>query len=57
MFDSLKTVTGEYHAILLDHLNNEIKKKRLRVAKKKMFFHQDNAPPCASMKATIKLNE
>jgi len=40
-----RTVTGEYYAALLDKLNDEIKKKRPHMAKKKVLYHHDNARP------------
>lgn len=52
-----RTITGEYYAALLDRLNNEIKKKRPHMAKKKVLFHQDNAPAHTSMITMAKLNE
>lgn len=41
-----KTITGVYYAELLERFNVELKKKRprLAMAKKKVLFHQDNAP-------------
>ena len=42
---------------LLDRLSAEIKKKRLHMQKKKVLFHQDNAPCHKFMKTMIKLNE
>ena len=42
---------------LLDLLSAEIKKKRPHMQKKKVLFHQDNAPCHKSMKTMVKLNE
>lgn len=52
-----KTITGQYYASLLDRLNEEIKKNRPHLAKKKVLFHQDNAPAHSSAIATTKLFE
>jgi len=52
-----RTVTGEYYAELLDKLNDEIKKKRLHMAKKKVLYHHDNAPSHTSLKAMAKLDQ
>lgn len=52
-----KTITGEYYSSLLNRLNDVIKKKRPHLAKKKVLFHQDNAPAHKSMKAMAKFNE
>lgn len=35
---------AEYYTALLDRLNDKIKTKRPHLAKKKILFHQDNAP-------------
>lgn len=45
------------HRHLLDRLNAEIKKKRPHLAKKKVLFHQDNAPVHTCMKTMAKLHE
>ena len=42
---------------LLDRLSSEIKKKRLHKQKKKVLFHQDNAPCHKSIRTMVKLNE
>jgi len=52
-----RTVTGEYYAALFDKLNDEIKKKRLHMAKKKVLYHHDNAPSHTSLKAMAKLDQ
>jgi [histone H3]-lysine36 N-dimethyltransferase SETMAR len=41
----------------LERLNDEIKKKRPYLNKKKVQFLQDNAPVHLSIKTTAKLNE
>lgn len=52
-----KTINGEYYANLLQRLSDEIKKKRPHLAKKKVLFHQDNAPVHTSVIAVAKINE
>src|SRR5436190_22178427 len=52
-----KTINGEYYANLLQRLSDEIKKKRAHLAKKKVLFHQDNAPVHTSVIAVAKINE
>ena len=42
---------------LLDRLSAEIKKKRPHMQKKKVLFHQANAPCHKYMKTMVKLNE
>jgi hypothetical protein len=42
---------------LLERLNDEIEKKRPHLKKKKVLFHQDNAPCNKSIKITAKLHE
>ena len=39
------SITGEYYASLLDQLQEKIRTNRPHLAKKKILFHQDNAPP------------
>ena len=39
-FQRGKAINGEYYANLLQHLSDEIKKKRPHLAKKKVLFHQ-----------------
>ena len=53
-----KTINSDYKMALLDRLSAEIKKKRPRMQKKEMLFHQGNAS-ChhKSMKTMVKLNE
>ncbi|XP_011052032.1 PREDICTED: uncharacterized protein LOC105144677 [Acromyrmex echinatior] len=50
-----RTITGEYYAALLDKLNDEIKKKRPHMAKKKVLYHHDNTPSHTSLKAMVKI--
>lgn len=52
-----KTINSEYYMALLDRLSEEIKKKRPQTQKKKVLFHQDNAPCHKSAKTVVKLNE
>lgn len=52
-----KTINSEYYMALLDRLSEEIKNKRPHMQKKKVLFHQDNAPCHKSMKTMAKLNE
>ncbi|GFV66395.1 mariner Mos1 transposase [Trichonephila clavipes] len=52
-----KTIDGAYCANLLQRLNEEIKQKRPHLAKKKMLFHQDDAPTQKSVIAMTKINE
>jgi len=37
---SKQTINGDYYAVLLDRFNNILKKKRLHLAKKKVFFQR-----------------
>ena len=52
-----KTINGKYFANLSQSLSDEIKKKRLYSAKKKVLFHQDNAPVHTSIIAMAKIND
>lgn len=52
-----KTITGEYYASLLDKLKAEIARKRPHLKKKKVLFHQDNAPAHTSVIAMAKIYE
>ncbi|QQP52895.1 Putative mariner transposase [Caligus rogercresseyi] len=38
-----RTMNGEYYTSLLDRFNEDLKKKRPHLAKKKVLFHQDSA--------------
>ena len=49
-----KTITGAYYTALLDRLVNEIRKKRPHLKKKKIHFHNDNAPSHSSNIAQAK---
>ena len=52
-----RTINSEYYIALLVHLKEEIAKKQLQMKKKKVLFHQDNAP-CHKLIATMaKLHE
>ena len=55
--EKCKTINSDYHVALLDRLSAEIKKKRSHMQKKKVVFHQDNAPCYKSMKTMVKLNK
>ena len=50
-------VNSDYYMALLDRLSAESKKKRPDIQKKKVLFHQDNAPCHKSMKTMVKLNK
>lgn len=52
-----KTINGEYYANLLQRLSEEIKIKRPHLSKKKVLFHQDNAPVHTSGIAMAKIEE
>ena len=39
-----ETINSNYYGALLDRLSAELKKKRPHMQKKKVLFHQDNAP-------------
>ena len=39
-----RTITGKYHAVLLDQLKDAIQSKRPYLAKKKVLFRHNNAP-------------
>ena len=56
-WDAHGILFSDYHITLLDRLSAEIKKKRPHMQKKKVLFHQDNAPWHKSMKMMVKLNE
>ncbi|GJQ76651.1 hypothetical protein Trydic_g15510 [Trypoxylus dichotomus] len=49
--------SSEYYIALLERLKTEIAKKRSHMAKKKILFHQDNAPCHKSIKTMAKLHE
>lgn len=50
-----KTITGEYYAELLERFDADLKQKRPHLEKKKVLFHQDNAPAHKSAIAMEKL--
>ncbi|KAG5314510.1 SETMR methyltransferase, partial [Acromyrmex insinuator] len=52
-----QTINGDYYAALLDHFNNILKKKRFHLAKKKVFFYQDNARVHTCPAPIAKFNE
>jgi histone-lysine N-methyltransferase SETMAR len=52
-----KTITGEYYCSLLDQLDVKIREKRPGLTKKKIIFHQDNAPAHKSVLTISKLTE
>lgn len=52
-----QTINSDYYIALLERLKDEITKKRPHLKKKKVLFHQDNAPCHKSMKTMAKLHE
>ncbi len=52
-----KSINGDYHIKLFVRLNYEIAKKQPHMKKRKILFHQDNAPCHRSAKTMAKLNE
>lgn len=52
-----KTINSDYYIALLDRLKSEIEKKRPHMKKKKVLFHQDNAPCHKSMNTMVKLHD
>lgn len=52
-----KTINSDYYIALLQRLKDEIAKKRPHLKKKKVLFHQDNAPCHKSMKTMAKFHE
>ncbi|XP_076623122.1 histone-lysine N-methyltransferase SETMAR-like [Colletes latitarsis] len=52
-----KTINDEYYANLLQRLSDKIKEKRPHLVKKKVLFHQDNAPVHTSVIAMAKIQE
>ncbi|GFW43068.1 mariner Mos1 transposase [Trichonephila clavipes] len=52
-----KTINNDYYVALLERLKDEIAEKRPHVKKKKVLFHQDNAPCHKSMNSMTKLHE
>jgi [histone H3]-lysine36 N-dimethyltransferase SETMAR len=54
ILDYLELISNENYIALLERLNDEIKKKRSHLKKKKVLFHQDNALYHKSIKTTAK---
>ena len=52
-----RTINSEYYMALLVRLKEEIAKKRPQMKKKKVLFHQDNAPCHKSLATMAKLHE
>ena len=52
-----KKINSERYIGQLMRLKNEIGEKRLQIKKKKVLFHQDNAPCHKSLATMAKLNE
>jgi hypothetical protein len=50
-----KIITGEYYSKLLTRLDEKIREKKPGLQKKKIIFHQDNAPAHKSVLAMGKL--
>ncbi|GFU41928.1 histone-lysine N-methyltransferase SETMAR [Trichonephila clavipes] len=53
----LLRITNHYYASLLDKLKAELAKKRPHLQKKKIMYHQDNAPSHTSAVAMTKIHE
>ena len=52
-----KTINSEYYCNLLDQLDSKIREKRHGLQKKKILFHQDNAPAHTAQKPITKITE
>ena len=52
-----RTINGEYYTNLLDRFNEDLKKKRPHLAKKKVLFHQDNARVHTCVVSMAKFHE
>ena len=52
-----RAINSRYHITLLMHLQEEITKKQPQMKKKKVLFHQDNAPCHKSISTMAKLHE
>lgn len=52
-----KTINSQYYIALLEKLLEEIHEKRPGMQRKKILYHQDNAPAHRSMLTMAKLNE
>jgi histone-lysine N-methyltransferase SETMAR len=56
-FEKGKTIIREYYSNLLTRLDEKIHEKRPSLQKKKIIFHQDNAPAHKSVLAMGKLRD
>jgi [histone H3]-lysine36 N-dimethyltransferase SETMAR len=52
-----RTITGQYYSDLLTRFDAVLKEKRPRLQRKKLLFHQDNAPAHSSRIVASKLTE
>ena len=52
-----KTINSEYYCSLLDQLDEEIREKKTGLKKKKIIFHQDNAPAHKNVLTMAKFKE
>ena len=52
-----RIINSEYYIALLERLKEEIAPKRPQMKKKKVLFHQDNAPSHKSIATMVKLHE
>lgn len=52
-----KTINSDYYMALLERLKVEIAAKRPHMKKKKVLFHQDNAPCHKSLRTMAKIHE
>lgn len=52
-----KTINADYYCNLLDQLDVKIREKRPGLQKKKIIFHQDNAPSHTAQKTIAKISE
>lgn len=52
-----KTINSEYYCNLLDQLDVKIREKRPGLQRKKIIFHQDNAPAHTAQKTIAKISE
>jgi len=55
--EKVQTIIRDYYVGLLDRLNGKIKKKRPHLTRKKVLFHQDNAPAHRSVKTIVKMDQ
>jgi [histone H3]-lysine36 N-dimethyltransferase SETMAR len=55
--EKVQTINKKYYIALLERLNDEIKKKRLHLKKKRVLFHQDNTLCHKSIKTMAKFHE